>query len=92
LPIADEVPLQIQGLEENGIHYIKLPEMQNNLIRGSYHEWLIIVDIYEGSIYMLNAFTRVRSDLLRASTFPDIINYAPNNYGFEYTTRDFDDF
>ncbi|MED6118326.1 hypothetical protein PIB30_001554 [Stylosanthes scabra] len=30
LPIADEVPLEIQDLEENGIHHIKLPGNRRN--------------------------------------------------------------
>ncbi|MED6191591.1 hypothetical protein PIB30_001869 [Stylosanthes scabra] len=60
LPVAEEVPLEIisKGLEENRIHHIRLPEMQNSLIRGSYHGWLVILDVYQGSIYMLNVFTR----------------------------------
>ncbi|XP_057725492.1 probable F-box protein At4g22165 [Arachis stenosperma] len=91
LPIADEVPLDIQSLDEDEIHHLKLPEMQNKLIRGSFGGWLIVLDIYQGSMYMLNAFTKVRLDLPPISTFPDIIDYNPNNYGFEYTIRDLDD-
>ncbi|MED6111729.1 hypothetical protein PIB30_055013 [Stylosanthes scabra] len=87
LPIADEVPLQIQGLEENGINYIRPPEMQNNFIRSSYGGWLIILDTYQGSNYMLNAFTRVRLDLPPVSALPHIVDYNPNNYGSEYTLR-----
>ncbi|QHO00131.1 hypothetical protein HN51_035146 [Arachis hypogaea] len=90
LPIADEVPLDIQSLDEDEIHHLKLPEMQNKLIRGSFGGWLIVLDIYQGSMYMLNAFTKVHLDLPPISTFPDIIYYNPNNYGFEYTIRDLD--
>ncbi|XLU59204.1 hypothetical protein S245_053852 [Arachis hypogaea] len=91
LPIADEVPLDIQSLDEDKIHYLKLPEMQTKLIRGSFGGWLIVLDIYKGSMYMLNAFTKVLLDLPPISTFPDIIDYNPNNRGFEYTIRDFGD-
>ncbi|MED6162150.1 hypothetical protein PIB30_067597 [Stylosanthes scabra] len=65
LPVAEEVPLEIinKSLEENRIHHMRLPEMQNTLIRGSYHGWIVILDIYQGSIYMLNVFTRLRVDL-----------------------------
>ncbi|RYR06587.1 hypothetical protein HN51_071717 [Arachis hypogaea] len=90
-PIADEVPLDIQSLDEDKIHHLKLPEMQTKLIRGSFGGWLIVLDIYQGSMYMLDAFTKVRLDLPPISTFPDIIDYNPNNRGFEYTIRDFGD-
>ncbi|RYR56130.1 hypothetical protein Ahy_A05g021913 isoform A [Arachis hypogaea] len=89
--IADEVRLDIQSLDEAKIHHLKLPEMQNKLIRGSFGEWLIVLDIYQGSMCMLNAFTKVRLDLPPISTFPDIIDYNPNNYGLEYTVRDLGD-
>ncbi|XP_057725190.1 uncharacterized protein LOC130940924 [Arachis stenosperma] len=91
LPIADEVPLDIQSLDEDEIHHLKLPEMQNKLIRGSFGGWLIVLDMYQCSMYMLNAFTKVRLDLPPISTFPDIIDYNPNNYGFEYTVLNLDD-
>ncbi|XLU20539.1 hypothetical protein S245_056605 [Arachis hypogaea] len=55
LPIADEMLLDIQSLDEDKIHHLKLPEMQNKLI---------VLDIYQGSMYMLNAFTKVYLDLL----------------------------
>ncbi|XLR66950.1 hypothetical protein HN51_009531 [Arachis hypogaea] len=89
--IADEVRLDIQSLDEAKIHHLNLPEMQNKLIRGSFGEWLIVLDIYQGSMCMLNAFTKVRLDLPPISTFPDIIDYNPNNYGLEYTVRDLGD-
>ncbi|XP_057717660.1 uncharacterized protein LOC130932215 [Arachis stenosperma] len=93
LPIANEVPLDIQSLYEDEIHHLKLPEMQNKFIRGSFGGWLIVQDIYQqGSMYMLNAFTKVvHLDLPPISTFPDIIDYNPNNYGLEYTIRVLDD-
>ncbi|XP_052117844.1 uncharacterized protein LOC107491463 [Arachis duranensis] len=90
-PIADEVPVDIQSLDEDKIHHLKLPEMQTKLIRGSFGGWLIVVDLYQGSMYMLDAFTKVRLDLPPISTFPDIIDCNPNNRGFEYTIRDFGD-
>ncbi|RYR56184.1 hypothetical protein HN51_009498 [Arachis hypogaea] len=91
LPIADEVRLDIQSLDEAKIHYLKLPEMQTKLIRGSFGGWLIVLDIYKGSMCMLNAFTKVRLDLPPISTFPDIIDYNPNNHGFEYAIWDLGD-
>ncbi|QHN87062.1 uncharacterized protein DS421_16g551720 [Arachis hypogaea] len=40
LPIADEMLLDIQSLDEDKIHHLKLPEMQNKLI---------VLDIYQES-------------------------------------------
>ncbi|XLR28006.1 hypothetical protein HN51_041322 [Arachis hypogaea] len=41
LPIADEMLLDIQSLDEDKIHHLKLPEMQNKLI---------VLDIYQGPV------------------------------------------
>ncbi|MED6118324.1 hypothetical protein PIB30_001552 [Stylosanthes scabra] len=84
LPIADEVTVEIQGLEEQGIPHLMLRDMHDNVICGSYNEWLIIMSITEGSMYMLNAFTKVHLDLPQISTNTDlvwkvIINSCPDS-------------
>ncbi|RYR06508.1 hypothetical protein Ahy_B05g073837 [Arachis hypogaea] len=61
-------------LEEEEIYYLTMPELQNNKICGSCHGWLIIVLIYEGTIQMLNPFTKVCVDLPPISTLPNVID------------------
>ncbi|XP_052117495.1 putative F-box protein At5g55150 [Arachis duranensis] len=93
LAAADDETLDTCALEEKDIYHIMLPEMQsyNKLIRGSGHGWLIVVSISDGTIQMLNPFTNRRLDLPPVSTFPDIIDYQPDNHGDEYTLWDFRD-
>ncbi|RYR51160.1 hypothetical protein HN51_015625 [Arachis hypogaea] len=61
-------------LEEKEIYHLTMPELQNNLVRGSCHGWVIMVLIYEGTIRMLNPFTKVCFDLLPISTLPNVID------------------
>ncbi|MED6223219.1 hypothetical protein PIB30_071834 [Stylosanthes scabra] len=68
--------LDTTSLEQKGIYHLTMrvpPELQYNLIRGSCHGWLIIVSMYEGTIRMLNALTKVCLDLPPISTLPDVI-------------------
>ncbi|RYQ89692.1 hypothetical protein Ahy_B09g096207 isoform A [Arachis hypogaea] len=93
LAAADDETLDTCALEEKDIYHIMLPEMQSysKLIRGSGHGWLIVVSMSDGTIQMLNPFTNRRLDLPPVSTFPDIIDYQPDNHGDEYTLWDFRD-
>ncbi|MED6111732.1 hypothetical protein PIB30_055016 [Stylosanthes scabra] len=84
LPIADEVTVEIQGLEEKGIPHLMLREIHDNEIYGSYYGWLIIISITKGSMCMLNAFTKVHLDLPLISTstvhvWKVIINSYPDS-------------
>ncbi|XP_025693038.1 putative F-box protein At4g17565 [Arachis hypogaea] len=70
----DEGIFDTRSLEEKGIYHLMLPNMQDNRMCGSCHGWLIIVMVYEGTIRMLNPFTKVHLDLPPVSTLPNIIN------------------
>ncbi|MED6119639.1 hypothetical protein PIB30_013271 [Stylosanthes scabra] len=61
-------------LEEKGIYHLTLPELQDNLTRGSCHGWIIMVLTYEGIVRMLNPFTKVCFDLPPISTLPNVID------------------
>ncbi|KAF1887626.1 hypothetical protein Lal_00040680 [Lupinus albus] len=71
---------------EKKIHYVKLPEMQNNKLRGSCFGWLIVVG-FDGTLRMLNPFTRKHKDLPPISTFPTIFEYNRDR-GNPYTVKD----
>ncbi|RYR60908.1 hypothetical protein HN51_005984 [Arachis hypogaea] len=70
----DEGILDARSLEEKGIYHLMLPDMQDNIMCGSYHGWLIIVMVYEGTVRILNPFTKVHLDLPPVSTLPNVIN------------------
>ncbi|XP_025648257.2 F-box protein SKIP23-like [Arachis hypogaea] len=72
--LEDEGILDTRSLEEKGIYHLILPDMQDNSMCGSCHGWLIIVMVYEGTIRMLNPFTKVHLDLPPISTLPNVIN------------------
>ncbi|MED6214712.1 hypothetical protein PIB30_105944, partial [Stylosanthes scabra] len=93
LPVADDEALDADALEEEEIYHMMLPDMQkqNILIRGSGHGWLVMVSISDGTMQMLNPFTNVSLDLPPISTFPNVIDYQPDNHGNEYTLWDFRD-
>ncbi|MED6122321.1 hypothetical protein PIB30_038711 [Stylosanthes scabra] len=80
--------LEARDLEEKGIYYLMLPDMlQDNAIVGSCHGWLITVVVNEGTVRILNPFTKVRLDdfLPPVSTLPNVIG----NDGSQYTLSDF---
>ncbi|XP_015961927.1 putative F-box protein At5g55150 [Arachis duranensis] len=70
----DEGILDTRSLEEKGIYHLMLPDMQDNIMCGSCHGWLIIVMVHEGTIRILNPSTKVHLDLPPVSTLPNIIN------------------
>ncbi|QHO39534.1 hypothetical protein HN51_005731 [Arachis hypogaea] len=74
LPTIDEATLDTDGLEEEEIYHFMLWELQDNSICGSCHGWLIIVMVYEGTIKMLNPFTKVHLDLPPISTLSNVID------------------
>ncbi|XLT91773.1 hypothetical protein HN873_013448 [Arachis hypogaea] len=74
LPTIDEQILDTGGLEEEGIYHLILPELQDNNICGSCHGWVIIVMVHEGTIKMLNPFTKVHFELPPISTLPNVID------------------
>ncbi|KAE9590029.1 hypothetical protein Lal_00037677 [Lupinus albus] len=70
--------------EENNF-YLRLPEMQNNiLLRGSCFGWLISNSI-DGVVQMFNPFTNVSYDLPPLSTIPTIVDYHLELKDEEYT-------
>ncbi|MED6172409.1 hypothetical protein PIB30_049749 [Stylosanthes scabra] len=73
LPVEEEEDIfyDTPSLEEKGIHYLTLPDMQHKLIRGSCYGWLIVVSI-EGTIRMLNPWTKVCFDLPPISSLPNV--------------------
>ncbi|MED6204248.1 hypothetical protein PIB30_007357 [Stylosanthes scabra] len=91
LPLAEDETLDTQALKENQVHHITLPgmQMQNILIRGSGHGWLVLLNISDGTMQLLNPFTHVSLDLPPISTFPSIIKY--DIHAKEYTYYDFFD-
>ncbi|XP_072073447.1 F-box protein SKIP23-like [Arachis hypogaea] len=93
LPVAGQEILDTHGLKERGIYHVMLPnmQMQNYVIRGSSHGWLIMVSLSEGTVLLLNPFTNVEFRLPHISTFPNVIKYEPDNHGDEYTLLDFRD-
>ncbi|MED6122388.1 hypothetical protein PIB30_039321 [Stylosanthes scabra] len=56
LPVEDEEILDTHALEKEGIYHVILPDMQmqNKIIRGSSHGWLIILDISREKIFAVN--------------------------------------
>ncbi|RYR60904.1 hypothetical protein HN51_005987 [Arachis hypogaea] len=70
----DEGILDARSLEEKRIYHLMLPVMQDNIMCGSRHGWLIIVMVYEGTVRILNPFTKVHLDLPPVSTLPNVIN------------------
>ncbi|MED6159065.1 hypothetical protein PIB30_038846 [Stylosanthes scabra] len=93
LPLADDETLDTEALVEEEIYHMMLPDMQkqNILIRGSGHGWLVLLSISDGTMQMLNPFTNVSVDLPPLATFPNVIDYQPDNHGKEYTLWDFRD-
>ncbi|XP_057763187.1 putative F-box protein At5g55150 [Arachis stenosperma] len=80
-------------LEKEQIYHVMLPDfdINDNLIRGSCHGWLITVVISKGAIRMLNPFTKTHMDLPPISTFPDVVRYHPDRHGNEYVRLDLRD-
>ncbi|MED6132633.1 hypothetical protein PIB30_020971 [Stylosanthes scabra] len=85
-PIAIDAS-ETRDLEEKGIYHLMLPDMlQDNIIVGSSHGWLISVVVNEGTVQILNPFTQVQLDLLPpVSTLPNLIG----NDGSQYILSDF---
>ncbi|XP_015963055.1 putative F-box protein At5g55150 [Arachis duranensis] len=77
-------------LEKEQIYHVMFPDfdINDNLIRGSCHGWLITVVISEGAIRMLNPFTKTHIDLPPVSTFSDVVRYHPDRHGDEYVLVD----
>ncbi|XP_015967791.1 putative F-box protein At4g22660 [Arachis duranensis] len=73
--------------EEEEIYYLTMPELQYNKICGSCHGWIIIVLIYEGTIQMLNPFTKVSFDLPPISTLPNVIDIHGDKCTFNFENR-----
>ncbi|XP_019438900.1 PREDICTED: putative F-box protein At5g55150 [Lupinus angustifolius] len=72
-------------IKEEKDFYLRMPEMQNNiLLRGSCFGWLISIRI-DGVIQMLNPFTNASYDLPPLSTIPSIVDYHPEFKDQEYT-------
>lgn len=82
LPFNDET----FGIEEKDF-YLRLPEMRNNFLRGSFFGWLVSVET-DGVLRMLNPFTKAQLHLPPMSTFPNIVDYRPDMTDAEYTIRD----
>ncbi|XLR25340.1 hypothetical protein HN51_071848 [Arachis hypogaea] len=61
-----------------------MPELQNNIIRGSCHGWIITVSIDEGTIRMINPFTKVCFDLPPISTFPNVIDIHGDKCTYDF--------
>ncbi|MED6223986.1 hypothetical protein PIB30_079449 [Stylosanthes scabra] len=76
--------LDTPTLEEKGIHYLTLPDMQHKLIRGSCYGWLIIVSIHEGTIIMLNPWTNVCFYLPPISSLPNVTYYGDDECIYYY--------
>ncbi|KAF1880250.1 hypothetical protein Lal_00048886 [Lupinus albus] len=73
------------AIKEENDFYLRLPEMQNNiLLRGSCFGWLIRTSI-DGVVQMFNPFTNVSYDLPPFSTIPTIVDYHPELKDQEYT-------
>ncbi|XP_027362852.1 uncharacterized protein LOC113870460 [Abrus precatorius] len=84
-PVEDFI--ETHGLREKEINQMRLP-LQNHLFRGSCCGFLVILGVSDGSLHLLNPFTKVSFDLPPISTFPDIVDYLPENIGNEYIMRD----
>ncbi|MED6132664.1 hypothetical protein PIB30_020996 [Stylosanthes scabra] len=79
-PIAIDAS-ETRDLEEKGIYHLMLPDMlQDNIIVGSCHAWLISVVImsHGGTVRILNPFTKVHLDDNGGSvpvlTLPNVID------------------
>ncbi|MED6123181.1 hypothetical protein PIB30_046798, partial [Stylosanthes scabra] len=76
--------LETRDLEEKGIYHLMLPDMlQDNIIVGSCHGWLIsvVAESHEGTVQILNPFTKVQLDLLPPiSTLPNVIGKNESQY------------
>ncbi|MED6183906.1 hypothetical protein PIB30_042294 [Stylosanthes scabra] len=83
--------LEPRDLEEKGIYHLMLPDMlQDNIIVGSCHGWLIsvVIESHEGTVQILNPFTKVQLDLLPpVSTLPNVIDKYGQLYEFNSKTK-----
>ncbi|XP_019460754.1 PREDICTED: uncharacterized protein LOC109360351 [Lupinus angustifolius] len=85
LPFDDKA-IETRVAEEK-IYYVKLPELHTSKLRGSCFGWLMVVE-FDGTLRMLNPFTRKHKELPPISTFPDIVEYNPDREK-PYTIKDF---
>ncbi|MED6214788.1 hypothetical protein PIB30_106743 [Stylosanthes scabra] len=81
--------LETHDFEEKGIYHLMLLDMlQDNVIVGCCHGWLIsvVVESHESTVQILNPFTKVQLDLLPSiSTLPNVIL----NNGSQYILSEF---
>ncbi|XP_027362853.1 uncharacterized protein LOC113870461 [Abrus precatorius] len=87
LPSVED-SIETHGLREKEINQMRLPQMQNHVFRGSSCGFLVILGLLDGSLHLLNPFTKVSFDLSPISTLPDIANYLPDYFVNEYVMRD----
>ncbi|MED6165422.1 hypothetical protein PIB30_099357, partial [Stylosanthes scabra] len=81
-PIAIDAS-ETRDLEEKGIYHLMLPDMlEDNVIVGSCHGWLISVVVNEGTVQILNPFTKVHLDVVlpSVSTLPNVIGNDESQY------------
>lgn len=79
------------SISNEKVHLINLPEDSDTNRRcGSSHGWLVILN-ETPSISILNPLTQAKQHLPSLNSFPNVLTYAPNDIGREYTLKTSDD-